>query len=86
MPVSVKKFIQSRKFWAFVTTFITGIFAALHDNVISQGEMQTLVLLAVGYIASVALEDGMTNHNSKAAPTNQTNVQSEVTNEPVRNP
>lgn len=65
MPDKLKWTLQSKKFWAFVTAFVGLGFASYqNDGVITVGEIETLVYLVIGYIASVALEDGLSNRNA----------------------
>lgn len=65
MPEKLKWTLQSKKFWAFVTGFVGLAFASYqNDGVITAGEIEKLVYLVIGYIASVALEDGLSNRNS----------------------
>lgn len=61
-PLSLlKKFINSRKFWATVVGFVTVLSTALEDGTLSQGEVNALAGIIIGYVFSVAFEDGMTN-------------------------
>lgn len=57
----LKKFVNSRKFWATVVGFITVLSTALEDGTLSQGEVNALAGIIIGYVFSVAFEDGMTN-------------------------
>lgn len=57
----LKKFINSRKFWATVVGFVTVLSTALEDGTLSQGEVNALAGIIIGYVFSVAFEDGMTN-------------------------
>lgn len=62
---SIMYILQSRKFWAFVTAFVGLGFASYqNDGVITAAEIEKLVYLVIAYIASVALEDGLANHNA----------------------
>lgn len=70
----LKKFVNSRKFWATVVGFITVLSTALEDGTLSQGEVNALAGIIIGYVFSVAFEDGMTNRvnwNSVASPNQQ---------------
>lgn len=58
-----QKFIYSRKFWVFVTAFVTLFFSCYEDGSIQVEEVKQLVLLTIGYLGSVALEDGLSNLN-----------------------
>lgn len=65
MPEKLKWTLQSKKFWAFVTAFVGLAFASYqNDGVITAAEIEKLVYLTIGYIASVAIEDGLTNRNA----------------------
>lgn len=61
MPVVLQRFIHSRKFWVFLTALVGLVSASYqNDGVFSAGEIETMVYLAIGYGASIALEDGLT--------------------------
>ncbi len=62
----IRRQLRSRKFWAFSVAFVTLLFGALADSVITSQEGLNLTLAALGYIASVAYEDG---EQAKAAAT-----------------
>lgn len=64
MPQVLVNFFRSRKFWAFLTGFVTVLFASYQDGILSYEELRNLTMLVIGYVASIALEDGMTNWNS----------------------
>lgn len=65
MPEKLKWTLQSKKFWAFITAFVGLGFASYqNDGVITAGEIEKLVYLVIGYIASVAVEDGLSNRNA----------------------
>lgn len=55
----IKSFLNSRKFWIFMTGLITILGAAYQDGVISSDEITKLGLYFTGYMASIAFEDGM---------------------------
>lgn len=58
MPEVLKKFVNSRKFWAFVMGLVTLLSAAFEDGVFSADEVKAISALIIGYIVSVAWEDG----------------------------
>lgn len=65
MPVVLQRFIHSRKFWIFLTALVGLISAAYqNDGVFSASEIENMVYLAIGYGASIAIEDGLTAHNA----------------------
>lgn len=65
MPVVIDRFIHSRKFWVFLSALVGLIFASYqNDGVFSANEIRDMVMLAIGYGASIALEDGLTAYNS----------------------
>ena len=64
MPTTLKKFLYSRKFWAFVAGLVTWFGASFEDGNFSVGEIQALVVIVGTYMGSVALEDGLSNINA----------------------
>lgn len=61
MPIVLQRFIHSRKFWVFITALVGLISASYqNDGVFTASEIETMVYLAIGYGASIALEDGLT--------------------------
>ena len=58
----IKRFLSSRKFWAFLTGFVTLIGTAFEDGTISAQETQAISALVIGYIFSVAWEDSAHAH------------------------
>lgn len=64
MSPTLRKFLTSRKFWAFVAGMVTLLGASLEDGSFSVGEIQTLAATIIGYVGSVALEDGLSNFNA----------------------
>lgn len=64
MSPTLRKFLTSRKFWAFVAGMVTLLGASLEDGSFSVGEIQTLAATIIGYVGSVALEDGLSNLNA----------------------
>ncbi len=70
MPDKLKYTLQSKKFWAFITAFVGLAFASYqNDGVITVAEIEKLVYLVIGYIGSVAIEDGLSNMNASQPPT-----------------
>lgn len=65
----LRRTFTSKKFWAFAVTFVTLLSTAMADGIISSEEGRNIAGLAVGYVLSVAFEDGMSRRN-----TNQTTV------------
>lgn len=63
MPDQLKRFVYSRKMWAFLVGLVTLISASIQDGSFSAEEIEKLVYLVVGYVLSVALEDGLSNIN-----------------------
>jgi hypothetical protein len=64
MPNVLKKFLFSRKFWAFIGGLVAVLAAAAQDGFFSTEEIKQVVWLVVGYIFSVAFEDGLSHHNA----------------------
>jgi hypothetical protein len=58
MPEVLKRFFSSRKFWSFAVGLVTLVSASLEDGTISGQEAQAISALVIGYIFSVAWEDG----------------------------
>lgn len=58
MPEVLKKFVYSRKFWAFAAGLVAALSAAAQDGVFTADEIRNIVLLVAAYVASVAWEDG----------------------------
>jgi hypothetical protein len=58
MPEVLKRFFASRKFWSFLVGLVTLVSASLEDGTISGQEAQAISALVIGYIFSVAWEDG----------------------------
>lgn len=54
----LKKFFGSRKAWAFLAGLATLIGASLEDGVFVAQEIQAISALVIGYVFSVAWEDG----------------------------
>lgn len=54
----LKKFLASRKFWAFAAGLATLVGASLEDGVFVAQEIQAISALVIGYILSVSWEDG----------------------------
>lgn len=53
------RLLQSRKFWAFAAALVGLVSASLqNDGVFSAEEIQAISGLVIGYIFSVAYEDG----------------------------
>lgn len=53
------RLLQSRKFWAFIAALVGLVSASLqNDGVFSAEEIQAIAGLVIGYILSVAYEDG----------------------------
>lgn len=57
----LKKFFGSRKFWATLVGFVTLLGTAMEDGVLTPDEINALAAIVIGYVVSVAFEDGMTN-------------------------
>lgn len=65
----LSSFVFSRKFWIFIGGVVTFITAATSDGVWTPQETKELIWLFIGYIGSIAFEDGMSarvNWNSLA--------------------
>lgn len=59
MDNKLMRTLQSRKFWAFAAALVGLVSASLqNDGVFSVEEIQAVVGLVIGYIFSVAYEDG----------------------------
>lgn len=54
----VKRFLLSRKFWAFITGLVTLVSASLEDGRFSPEEIQSIAAIVIGYVLSIAWEDG----------------------------
>lgn len=57
----LKKFLYSRKFWVAVAGFVTLLGTSLEDGALTSEETMALAGIIIGYVFSVAFEDGMTN-------------------------
>lgn len=55
----LQKFLNSRKFWAFISGLLLVLSTSAQDGVFTPEEIRTIAGLVIGYILSVAFEDGM---------------------------
>jgi hypothetical protein len=80
MSQMVRKFLTSRKVWAFVGGLITLITISYADNVFTPQEIQNIAATIIGFMGSVALEDGLSNFNAPKRDTTLGNPQPNAVN------